>query len=83
MADPSGPLISVQDKKVLTGSRGMGVAPVYDDLIGVVPNRLLYVDHARRVLTLIVSSAEMEVKGAGFWTSQASSTNSGNKKKVG
>ena len=36
----------------------MGVAPEYDDLIGVVPKRLLHVDHARRVPTLIFSSAD-------------------------
>ncbi len=47
----------MRDKKVF-GGRGMGVAPGYDDLVGVVPNPLLHADHVRRMPTFIVSSAE-------------------------
>ena len=71
MVDPSGPLTSkddsVRDKKVFGGS-GMGVAPGYDNLAGVVPNPLLHADHARRVPTLIVSDdSSAEESGGKSW----------------
>ena len=70
--DPRGPVTSkddsVRDKRVF-GGRGMGVAPGYDDLGGVVPNPLLHADHAKRVPTLIVSSAE-EREGKSWKTKE-------------
>ena len=61
----------------------MGVAPGYEAFTGVVPNPLLHGDHARRVPTLIVSSAEMEDGGGstavrrmerGKWTNRRRAT---------
>jgi hypothetical protein len=49
VVDPSGPLTSrvasVRDREMF-GGRGMGVAPGYDHLTGVVQNLRLYADDA-------------------------------------
>jgi hypothetical protein len=72
VVDPNGPSTrkdkKVRDKKVV-GWRGMGDAPGYDDLAGVVQNPRLHADHARHAPTLIVSSAE-EGKGTSGKTKE-------------
>ena len=72
VVDPNGPFTSKDDSlrdKNVFGGRGIGVAPGYEDLAGVVQNRRLHADHARRVPTLIVSPAE-EGKGTSRKTKE-------------